>query len=93
MPSMFAMRSQHTLALRDEFRDLRRQFDVSNQYAVDDIRDLARVLCPGWQGMGHGGSVDLVVVYPSAFSDGAFPPPARRSEGTGFRLIDLCVIE
>jgi hypothetical protein len=41
VPSVFALRSQHTLALRDEFRDLRRQFDVSNEFAVDEIRALA----------------------------------------------------
>ena len=93
VPSVFAFRSQHTLVLHGEFSDLRRQFDVSDPVDLDDVRDVARVTCPAWRGAGHAGSVFMVVVYPSAFSDHAFPMAARRAEGVGFRLVDLCVTD
>jgi len=79
------------LVLRDTFLGLGRQFDVSDPIGVDEIHDVARTVCSTWHGSGHVGSVYMVVVYPSAFSDDAFPPPARLADGAGFRLVDLCV--
>jgi hypothetical protein len=92
VPSVFALRSQHTLVLRDVFRGLGRQFDVSDPDAVAEMRGVAHRTCALWQGLGHRGAVFMVVVYPSAFSDGVFVPAARRAAGEGFRLIDLCVM-
>ena len=91
VPSVFAMRSQHTLRLHEEFRSLRRQFDVSNPLDVADMLDAAPAICADWHHRGLTGSVFMVVVYPSAFSDNAFPLAARHASGTGFRLVDLCV--
>lgn len=91
VPSVFALRAQHTLWLRDEFFPLHRQFDVATPAGLADTRATAATICPTWHGAGHTGSVYMVVVYGSAFSDNAFPPAARRAEGTGFRLVDLCV--
>ena len=56
-------------------------------------RSVARTTCALWHGLGHAGSVYMDVVYPTAFSDTAFPLAAGRAEGQGFRLVDLCAIE
>ena len=91
VPSVFAVRSQHTMVLNEVFGGLRRQFDVSGPEGVAETRAVARAACALWQGLGHAGSVYMVVVYPSAFSDETFPPAARRVRGEGFRMVDLCV--
>ena len=93
VPTMFAMRSQHTLILDNEFRGLRRQFDVSRTGELTRIRNALPRLCANWHDRGETGSIYMIVVYPSAYSDAAFPPAARRASGTGFRLVDLCVTE
>jgi hypothetical protein len=93
VPSVFALRSQHTLVLDDKFFKLHRQFDVSDAVAQAEVRDIARATCETWKVQGHDGSIFMVIVYPSAFSDNAFPPSARRATGTGFQLVDLCVTE
>jgi hypothetical protein len=93
VPSVFAFRSQHTLVLDDKFLRLHRQFDVSGPFALAEVRDAARAACVAWNDQGHAGSIYMVIVYPSAFSDNAFPPSARRATGTGFQLVDLCVTE
>ena len=90
VPSVFAFRSQHTLVLRDEFGGLRRQFDVSGPDGITELRATAERNCALCQKLGHSGSVYMVVVYPSAFSDAAFPLAARRATGPGFRVTDIC---
>jgi hypothetical protein len=90
VPSVFALRSQHTLVLRDVFHGLSRQFDVSDPDAMAETRGMARTTCALWRQLGHAGSVYMVVVYPSAFSDAAFPFAARRASGPRFRMVDLC---
>lgn len=93
VPSVFALRSQHTLVLNDRFGGLRRQFDVSGADGMAEMREVAGRTCALWHRLGHAGSVYLNVVYPSAFSDAALPPAARRAEGAGFRLVELCAME
>jgi hypothetical protein len=91
VPSVFALRSQHTLVLTELFGGLRRQFDVSDPDAVAAVRGVAHRTCALWRGLGHTGSVYMVVVYPSAFSDAAFSRAAQLAAGKGFQVVDLCV--
>ena len=92
VPSVFAVRSQHTLVLREVFGGLRRQFDVSGPDGLAEMGGVARTTCALWQQLGHKGSVYMVVVYPSAFSDVAFALAARRAAGEGLRVVDLCMM-
>jgi hypothetical protein len=90
VPSVFAVRSQHTLVLNEVFSGLRRQFDVSATEGMVEVRGVARTTCALWRELGHNGSVYMVVVYPSVFSDAAFHLAARRAAGEGFRVVDVC---
>lgn len=93
VPSVFALRSQHTLVLNASFDGLRRQFDVSGPDGLAEMRNVAAAACALWHRLGHTGSVWLVVVYPSQFSDAAFPLVARKAASAGFRLVDVCVTQ
>lgn len=89
VPSVFALRSQHTLVLREPYRQFApwRYVDTPARWA--EVHQRLQPVCADW-GRAHAGGVFMLVAYPSAEFDQVVPASEVRASGPGFRLVDVC---
>lgn len=90
VPSVFALRSQHSLIMREKYRDWFHQFDLSDAASVRTTDTAVDKLCKLWQNEGHRGSVYIAIIYPSSFSDTAYLPESALAMDSRFRLVNGC---